>query len=45
MQGTVRVRHVPTQAPPIQPFYTGIANKKPRVLIYIERTTSRARVE
>ena len=45
MQGTAHATHVPHISHALSPFRTGIANRKPRVLIYIEHTANRPRAE
>ena len=45
VQGMARATHVPHTSNALNPFRTGIANRKPRVLIYIERTANRPRAE
>ena len=45
MQGMAHATHVPHISHTLNPFRTGIANRKLRVLIYIERTDSRPRAE
>ena len=45
LQGTARATHVPHISHALSPLHTGIANRKPRVLIYIECTTNRPRAE
>ena len=45
LQGMARVTHVPYVSHTLNPFCTGIANRKPRVLIYIEHTANRPGAE
>ena len=45
LQSTARVTHAPYISSALNPFRTGIANRKPRVLIYIEHTANRPRAE
>ena len=45
MQGTARATHILYVSNALSPFRTSIANRKPRVLIYIERTANRPRAE
>ena len=45
MQGMAGATHIPHISHALSPFHTGIANRKPMVLIYIERTANRPRAE